>query len=348
MRIAVLLSGGVDSSVALSLLRDRGHDVTAFYLKIWLEEELAFLGDCPWEEDLKYARAVCNELDVPLEIVPLQSEYLDTVVSFALDELKAGRTPSPDIMCNRRIKFGELGTRIDSSYEKVASGHYAQIGEEDGLFTLLRSPDPVKDQTYFLSGITQDQLARALFPIGSLMKAQVRDKAAKLDLPNRDRKDSQGICFLGKISYSDFVKAHLGKQEGEIVELETRKALGRHSGYWFYTIGQRGGLGLGQGPWYVVRKDTKDNVVYVSHKDARDARSRDSFEVRDINWSSGRPDETRLQVKVRHGPESTPCHVSEIDSGLKVEMDKSDPGIAPGQSAVFYDGERCLGGGLIR
>ena len=349
MKIAVLLSGGVDSSLALHLLRQEGgHDLTAFYLKIWLEDELAFLGDCPWEHDLGYARAVCEQAGVPLEIVPLQSEYLEKVVEHALRELRAGRTPSPDIFCNQRIKFGEFFDRIDGSYEKVASGHYARIEERDGTFLLLRSPDPVKDQTYFLSNLSQPQLGRALFPIGHLHKKQVRQLAADFDLPTKDRKDSQGICFLGKINYRDFVQFHLGEKSGDICELESSKKLGEHRGFWFYTIGQRFGLGLGGGPWYVTRKDVDHNIVYVTHREQWEQRNRHIFTVDSVNWIAGRPERTHLQVKLRHGPALTDCHIEFLDdAGVKVTLADPDPGIAPGQHAVFYDGLICLGGGVI-
>ena len=349
MRIAVLTSGGVDSSVALNLLAREGrHDLTAYYLKIWLEDELAFLGDCPWEEDLEYVRQVCDQVSVPLEILPLQSEYFDRVVSHAIDELKVGRTPSPDILCNRRIKFGEFADRILDGFDRIASGHYAQIEDTDGTFRLKQSPDPVKDQTYFLSGLTQVQLESAMFPIGHLTKARVRELAREFDLPNKDRKDSQGICFLGKINYPDFVRFHLGERPGDIVEVETGEVLGPHRGVWFYTIGQREGLGLAGGPWYVVRKDIARNTVYVSHKTHREDRARSEFTVADVNWISGRPEQQDLMVKLRHGPDFIDCRIGDTDrDSLAVILSKPDPGIAPGQSAVFYQDVYCLGGGVI-
>ncbi len=200
MKIAVLLSGGVDSSVALRLVKQAGHrDIAAFYLKIWLEDELAYLGNCPWEEDLKYTRAVCEQAGVPLNVVSLQTEYQERVVSAAVEELRAGRTPSPDIWCNQRIKFGLFCEKIDPGFDKIVSGHYAQVEERGVLRLLKRSPDPVKDQTYFLCALNQKQLGRLWFPIGHLRKDGVRRLAREYDLPNRDRKDSQGICFLGKI-----------------------------------------------------------------------------------------------------------------------------------------------------
>ena len=252
VKTAVLLSGGVDSSVALRLLVEEGkHDLRACYLKVWLEDDAVLAGDCPWEEDVRYVRAVCEQLGVPLEIVPLQAEYLEHVVDHALGELRAGRTPSPDILCNQRIKFGAFLERVGDC-DAVASGHYARLGRENGRAVLLRAADPVKDQTYFLSNLGQQQLQRLLFPVGHLRKQEVRELAARFDLPTRDRKDSQGICFLGKIDYREFVAGRLGKREGAIIEKGSGRELGRHRGYWFYTIGQRFGLGLGGRP--VVRR----------------------------------------------------------------------------------------------
>ncbi|MBZ0199189.1 MAG: tRNA 2-thiouridine(34) synthase MnmA, partial [Ignavibacteriaceae bacterium] len=220
MKIAVLVSGGVDSSVALRLLKEEGHDLTAFYLKIWLQDEFSFLGDCPWEEDLEYVRAVCNQIDVPLQVLNLQTEYWESVVTYTIGEIKEGRTPNPDIYCNSLIKFGQFYDKIDPSFEKVATGHYALVKQIDETFILKQAPDPVKDQTYFLAYLTQAQLSRALFPLGHLNKAEVRQLAQKYNLPNKERKDSQGICFLGQIKFNDFVKHHLGEIKGDILELE--------------------------------------------------------------------------------------------------------------------------------
>ncbi len=348
MKIAVLISGGVDSSVALNILQNEGHNLTAFYLKVWLEDELAFLGECPWEADLKFVRSVCDQLDVPLEIISLQSEYLERVVSYALDELRAGRTPSPDIFCNQRIKFGAFFDHIDSSYEKVATGHYAQIAQYNGTFHLKRAPDPVKDQTYFLSGMYQSQVARVLFPIGNMMKREVRQLARAFDLPNQARKDSQGICFLGKIRYPDFIAFHLGEKKGDIVNRETGQILGPHRGYYYYTIGQRYGLGLSGGPWYVVQKDVERNIIFVSHATRHKNTSRNQFVVTNPNWIAEPPEKTALQLKLRHGPELINCEIEAIDNNqLSVTIAEKDSGIAPGQFAVFYDGDLCLGSAVI-
>jgi tRNA (5-methylaminomethyl-2-thiouridylate)-methyltransferase len=287
-RIAVLTSGGVDSSVALCRLAEEGgHSLTAFYIKIWLEDELAFLGSCPWQEDLEYIRHICESRGVPLEVLSLQREYFQTVVGYALDELRAGRTPSPDVICNRAIKFGAFVSALDSSFDLVASGHYARTVERDGVAHLLRGVDPVKDQTYFLCQLNQAQVARCRFPIGHLRKAEVRRQAFRLDLPNRDRPDSQGICFLGRVPYDDFVAFHLGEQRGEILEHGSDRVLGAHRGHWFYTIGQRRGLGLPGGPWYVTAKDARSNRVMVVHARDLSDYSRGRFRIPAPNWIAG-------------------------------------------------------------
>ena len=419
MKIAVLLSGGVDSSVALHLVKKQGHrDITAFYLKIWLEDELSYLGSCPWEEDLQYARAVCDKAGVPLEVVSMQTEYQERIVACSLDELRQGRTPSPDILCNQRIKFGLFFERIDPSFDKIVTGHYAQIEETGGglsdlnrvpqpsdlsmnpppapprrgasasapvagsppgrgegvgsespcarevrgglslilgdersrlpTFLLKRSPDPVKDQTYFLSALDQRQLRRLWFPIGHLTKPEVRKLAHELDLPNRERKDSQGICFLGKIKYPEFIRYHLGEKMGEIIEIETGRKLAEHRGYWFHTVGQRKGLGLGGGPWYVVKKDVAANRVYVAHSNHYLDHAKKQFTVNSVHWIAGEPAQTSLQTKVRHSPHLEECQIRCLgEQRWEVTLAEKDQGIASGQSAIFYNAEICLGGGVI-
>jgi tRNA (5-methylaminomethyl-2-thiouridylate)-methyltransferase len=348
MKIAVLLSGGVDSSVALRLLKDEGHNLTAFYLKIWLQDEFSFLGECPWEEDLKYARGVCKQSDVPLEVIPLQTEYWDNVVSYTISEINEGRTPNPDIFCNSLIKFGEFYDKIDSSFEKVASGHYANVEKINGKYILRTSPDLIKDQTYFLAYLTQAQLSRALFPIGKFKKSEIRKIAENYNLPTMARRDSQGICFLGQIKFKEFIKHHLGEIEGEIVDIDSGKILGKHPGYYYYTIGQRSGLKLGGGPWFVVKKDVKTNTIYVSRENLSE-REKNKFLVGKLNWIlASIPEKKKLKVKIRHGARMYDCNVALLHEGvLKVELSTSDSGIAPGQFAVFYDDDVCLGGGVI-
>ena len=349
MKIAVLLSGGVDSSVVLfKLLEDGYTDITAYYLKIWLEDELDFMGNCPWEEDLSYAQAVCDKAGVPLKTVSLQQEYYDKVVSYVISELKDGRTPSPDIFCNQRIKFGAFYDHITEQYDKVATGHYAQIKEEHGKFSMFRSPDAVKDQTYFLAHLSQDQISKIMFPIGGLEKNKVRELAQKYDLPNKERKDSQGICFLGKIKYNDFIGHYLGKKTGNIIYKETDEILGKHNGFWYHTVGQRSGLGLSGGPWFVVSKDTKKNIVYVSHQKNDENREKRVLVVNSLSWLGDKPNTETLSIKLRHGPNIIKCFIKWLDSDrIEITMSQADKGVAPGQFAIFYDNEKCLGCGRI-
>jgi len=369
MKIAVLTSGGVDSSVALMLLKDQGHDVTAFYLKIWLEDEIKYLSECPWEEDLKYVREICDRENIPLQIINMQKEYFDTVVDYTLEEVKAGHTPNPDVMCNNRIKFGlfldkiekinresecvekgaksveNRGTKKEKPYEKIATGHYARVEEIEGITYLKTNSDPVKDQTYFLSHLSQNQLQKLVFPLGDLTKKQVRELATKYNLPNKDRKDSQGICFLGKFKYSEFIKHYLGDKKGDIIDFDSGEKLGEHEGYWYYTIGQRKGIKLGGGPYYVVEKDTKKNIVYVSNNYYSDDKKRDTLEVGDLNFISS-PGE--YKIKLRHSDYFSDCTVTEISSNkAKIKLSVSDQGIAPGQFVAFYQGDICLGSGVI-
>ncbi len=349
MKIAVLLSGGVDSSVALSRVKEAGFtDVTAFYLKIWLEDDAAFLGECPWEEDLEHARAVCEQLGVPLEVVSLQTEYQDRIVQYVLQELKKGRTPSPDVLCNQQIKFGCFFEKLDSSFDKVVTGHYAGIEEAEGEYYLKRGLDRVKDQTYFLYALSQAQLARLWFPIGHLSKDEVRERARELALPNQSRKDSQGICFLGNIRYSEFVRYHLGEKRGDIVEWESGRRLATHQGVWFYTIGQRRGLGLSGGPWYVVDKDLSENRIYVSHLAYLEERRRFQFVIDPVHWINRAPSVRSVGTKIRHAPEVEAAEIRPLGEGRwEVNLERKDAGIAPGQSAIIYDEETCLGGGVI-
>ncbi len=352
MKIAVLASGGVDSSVALRLLQEQGHDLTAFYIKIWLEDELAFLGECPWEEDLSYVRAICDARDIPLEVISLQKEYWEQVVQYTIDEVRAGRTPNPDIHCNARIKFGTFYQKIDDSFEKVATGHYARSVEEDGVAYLKTAVDTFKDQTYFLAHLCQEQLKRAMFPIGGYTKPEVRELASRFDLPNSRRKDSQGICFLGTIRYSEFIRHHLGEKSGDLIEFESGRVMGRHPGFWYYTLGQRHGIGLGNGPWYVVRKDVHENVVYISRNYEAIERLRACFYVESPTWLSGfvPPLGQRFgcRIKIRHGEFAYKAEVLfEEESRATVWLEQPDQGLAPGQYAVFYQEDVCLGCAVI-
>ena len=252
------------------------------------------------------------------------------------------------MLCNRLVKLGAFSDRVGPSVDRIATGHHARVDHSGGRSRLLRGADPVKDQSYFLSQLEQRQLARCLFPIGHLTKAGVRAEARRLGLANRDRPDSQGICFLGRVPYDAFVEHHLGRRPGVIRDAVSGAELGRHRGLWFYTIGQRRGLGLGGGPWYVVAKDLANDELLIAHADAVDRFRRDRFHIAAPHWIAGPPRRPRLELRVRHGQTPVGCRISSLDDrGLEVVMDEPDAGIAPGQFAVLYDGEECLGGGAI-
>lgn len=361
-KVAMLISGGIDSSVSLRLLKDQGHEIVAFYLKIWLEDELSYLGDCPWQEDLSYVQAICAQAGVPLEVISLQREYWSEVVTYTLNEIKAGRTPNPDILCNQRVKFGAFFSKIDESFDYVATGHYAQVkkltlSNNQDRFVLKAAPDLVKDQTYFLSHLSQKQLSRAMFPIGHLLKSEVRELGIKYDLPNKTRKDSQGICFLGKLKFDEFIRHYLGDKPGDLIELETGKRVGEHKGFWYYTVGQRQGLGLSGGPWYVVAKDTQLNLVYISKNYYSEEKIRNELYIQACNWFI-EPDLTKTyKIKLRHGATFNSGYLQKYtqeflaEDTYKVTLADRDQGIAPGQFVVFYqeddEGDLCIGGGII-
>lgn len=344
------MSGGVDSAVAMRLLKEQGHDVTAFYLKIWLEDELAHLGHCPWEEDLSYLEPICAQAGVKLEILPLQREYWRAVIAEALAELRAGGTPNPDLLCNRRIKFGAFFDYLDRAgvnFDLIASGHYARSEEKNDCFWLKTAKDTHKDQTYFLARLSQEQLRKIIFPIGDCLKTEVRRLAAAYDLPNQKRKDSQGLCFLGKIQFSEFVRHHLGEKQGDLIDYDSGGKVGEHRGHWFYTPGQRRGIGLSGGPWFVVCKEVAGNRVYVS-RFYQEGKPRDCLRIQNRHWVSGEiPADLplRLRVKLRHGEKSygVLAWTEESDEVACLTIDGQDQGIAAGQFAVFYRDDYCLG-----
>ena len=263
MNIAALISGGVDSAVVVHLLCEQGYKPDLFYIKIGMDgdEDLT----CTAEEDIELCTATARKYGLSLNIIDLHRQYWDNVVAYAIDKVKRGLTPNPDVMCNKLIKFGCFEQEAGHLYDKTATGHYASILEKDGKIWLGTAQDPVKDQTDFLAQIDYLQISKLMFPLGGLMKNEVRDIARIAKLPSAQRKDSQGICFLGKINYNEFLRRFLGEKEGDIIEMETGKRIGTHKGYWFHTIGQRKGLGLGGGPWFVIRKDIDENIIYVSH-----------------------------------------------------------------------------------
>lgn len=355
MRIAALISGGVDSAVAVHRLVEQGHDVHLFYIRIGRDDGL---GDCSYEEDVEMCRLIASRYGLPLEIVPLHDEYWDHVMNYALTTVREGRTPNPDMMCNLIIKFGFFEERWGKDFDLTASGHYASTEiDAEGRKWLTTAVDPVKDQTDFLARITGQQLQHIIFPIGDLPKSEVRRIALETRMPNAQRRDSQGICFLGKINYNDFLRRHLGQMPGPIVELETGRMLGQHRGFWFHTIGQRKGLGLSGGPWFVVDKDVRENIIYVSGgygNERQYGRRLHITETRFITadpWADCPCDGAEIRFKNRHTPEFTPARLSRLDRPGEyiIESESKVQGIAPGQFAVIYDaqGHRCLGSGVI-
>lgn len=353
MKIAVLISGGVDSAVVVHKLQSEGHDLHLFYIKISGENGE---GDCSAEEDIEMCNLIAAKYNLPLSIVSLHEEYWQHVMGYTLETVKKGLTPHPDMMCNKLIKFGFFEERWGKDFDKTATGHYASVKKIGDKYYLATAKDPVKDQTDFLAGISQKQLSHILFPLGDLPKSEVRKIAQDAKLPNASRKDSQGICFLGKINYKDFIKRHIGERKGDVIEIETGKKIGEHSGFWFYTIGQRKGLGLGGGPWFVVNKDIPKNIIYVSKGYDTPLQYGKEIHLSEPNWIAESPfqgNETEIKVafKIRHVPEfHTGLLERDLTTGnLWLYSDQDVQGIAPGQYAIIYtpDEKLCLGSALI-
>ena len=347
-RIAVLLSGGVDSSVVVHEFAAMGLHPDCFYIKIGPEENEEW--DCSSEEDLEMATAVARKYGFRLEVVDCHEEYWTKVTRYTMEKVKAGFTPNPDVMCNRLVKFGAFDEKMGHEYDLIATGHYAQTEWIDGRKWLTTSPDPVKDQTDFLAQIYDWQLRKAIFPIGHYMKDEVREIAVREHLVNAKRRDSQGICFLGKIDYNDYIRRYLGENPGAVVEFETGKTIGEHRGLWFYTIGQRKGLGLGGGPWFVVKKDISANILYVSHGYDPETAYNDTFRMHDFHILTAPPETSRVTIKIRHTPEWHHATLENVGTGeYLVHSDEKIHGVAPGQFCVVYDEDhhRCYGSGEI-
>lgn len=382
--IALLLSGGVDSAVALHQLMELGLSPDLYYIKIGMDgdEELT----CTAEEDLEMCRALAHRYGRPLEVVDLQKEYWDRVVTYTMDHVRRGLTPNPDVMCNRLIKFGAFEEKVGHRYDRIATGHYAQLwtlqdssddlayhsefdtevqytpssqGKNWPKYLLGTAPDPVKDQTDFLAQLDGRQMQKIMLPIGHLMKSDVRRIAEDQHLAPAHRKDSQGICFLGKINYNDFVRRFLGEQVGPVIEIETGRKIGEHRGYWFHTIGQRKGLFLGGGPWFVVKKDIDQNILYVSHGCDTVLQYGHEFDLMDFHFLTGDPwpqeGSFPITFKVRHTDrwrKGTLTRTAASDSQperFHISGEERIQGIAPGQFGVLYtpDGRICIGSGEI-
>ncbi len=352
MEIAALVSGGVDSSVIVPLLKEQGYNPYIFYIKIGIEgrEDIT---DCPSEEDMEITTFIAKKYGCSFDVVDLQKEYFDNVARYTMESVKKGLTPNPDVMCNRMIKFGAFNDKMGFQFDRIATGHYACSWEdENGVSWLGTATDTLKDQTDFLSRLTYPQLCKAMFPIGKYLKSEVRKMAAEMKLPSAERHDSQGLCFLGKINYNDYIREYVGEKEGDIIELESGKLLGHHKGFWFHTIGQRRGLGLGGGPWFVVKKDTDNNIIYVSQGYDPAAQYTDIIQLTDVmtmNPSIVFIDGQKIRFKIRHQPEFNTGVLKINNNIITIISDIKISGVAAGQFGTIYHEKESvvLGSGVI-
>ncbi|GGA41759.1 tRNA 2-thiouridine(34) synthase MnmA [Paenibacillus physcomitrellae] len=354
-KVIVGMSGGVDSSVTALLLKQQGYEPIGIFMKNW--DDTDELGYCTAEQDAEDVRRVCEQIGIPYYTVNFEKEYFDKVFSYFLDEYKRGRTPNPDVMCNREIKFGEfLNKALDLGADYVATGHYARVVEEDGKFKLLRGVDSNKDQTYFLNALSQEQLSRAMFPIGHLPKPEVRRIAEEAGLYTAKKKDSTGVCFIGERNFREFLSHYLPAKSGDMVDIETGEVKGRHDGLMYYTLGQRQGLGIGGSgngqPWFVAEKDLERNILYVVQGDKHPSMYSTGLVASGLNWIAGdRPaagSSLHCTAKFRYRqPDQGVTITFREDDTVHVAFDEQQKAITPGQAVVFYGGEVCLGGGII-
>ena len=352
-RVIVGMSGGVDSSVSAALLLEQGYLVEGLFMKNWDEDDGTEY--CTAREDLADAQAVSDRLGIKLHTANFAAEYWDNVFEHFLEEYQAGRTPNPDILCNREIKFKAfLDYALSLGADLIATGHYARRADRDGQSLLLRGLDSNKDQSYFLHAVGGEQLARTLFPVGELEKPEVRRIAEKYELATARKKDSTGICFIGERRFSDFLKRYLPAQPGDI-ETTEGQVIGRHHGLMYHTIGQRQGLGIGglQGasddPWYVLRKDLQRNVLVVGQGNDHPWLFSSALECSNIYWVNplSITEPLRLTAKVRYRQPDQDCVLEPTADGWLIRFDQPQRAVTPGQSVVLYQGEVCLGGGVI-
>jgi tRNA-specific 2-thiouridylase len=359
-RVVVGLSGGVDSAVSAWLLKQQGHEVVGIFMKNWEDDDDS--EHCTSRQDWIDAASVADVIGIDVEHVNFAAEYKDRVFAEFLREYQAGRTPNPDILCNAEIKFKAfLDHAMRLGAEKIATGHYARVRERDGRVQLLKGLDPLKDQSYFLHRLTQAQLAKTLFPVGELPKTEVRRIAAEIGLPNARKKDSTGICFIGERPFRDFLNRYIAKEPGPIKD-ERGRTIGQHVGLSFYTLGQRQGLGIGgvkakgaqkggseHEPWFVARKDMAANTLWVVQGHDHPWLLSPRLSAQDASWVAGEPPTPgRLGAKTRYRQSDAACAVqADVGGGFALDFDTPQWAVTPGQSAVLYDGEVCLGGGVI-
>lgn len=353
--IIVGMSGGVDSSVAAWLLKQQGHRVEGLFMKNWNDRDPE--GQCLWQADVEDAMQVCERIGIPLNTVDLSADYRDNVFRNFLEEYKNGRTPNPDILCNQEIKFRAFADHaVAMGADVIATGHYARITKSETGYTLHKGVDAGKDQSYFLCRLNQTQLARALFPVGELEKSRVRKIAGEAGLDTHDKKDSTGICFIGEQPFREFLSRYIQPQPGDIITTEG-KVIGRHMGVCFYTYGQRQGLGIGgvQGagdaPWYVIAKDIQGNTLTVAQNHDHPWLHTHSLQTSTMHWISGEPPAPTpfdCGAKVRYRQPDQSCTVENIEADVcTVRFANSQRAVTPGQYVVLYEGDICLGGGII-
>lgn len=353
-RVVVGMSGGVDSSVTALLLKRQGYDVIGVFMKNW--DDTDEFGVCTAEEDAEDVRRVCAQIGIPAYTVNFEKEYYEKVFQYFLDEYRAGRTPNPDVMCNREIKFGEfLAKAMELGADYVATGHYARIEREsDGTSRLLRGVDRNKDQSYFLCALNQRQLAKAMFPIGGYTKTEIRAIAEEAGLATAKKKDSTGVCFIGERNFKEFLSGYLPARSGEMRTFDG-EVKGRHDGLMYYTLGQRQGLGIGGGgtgePWFVADKDLERNILYVVQGESDPRLYSRSLDASGVNWIAGHPPAEgtfacTAKFRYRQQDQGVRVTVTGPDT-CTVEFDAPQKAVTPGQAVVFYDGEYCLGGGTI-
>ena len=353
-QILVGISGGVDSAVAAYLLREQGLAVQGMFMKNWDEDDSN--GQCSAEVDLKDASSVCRQLDIPLYTRNFASEYWENVFEYFLDEYRAGRTPNPDVLCNREIKFKTfLEHALELGADHIATGHYARVIHRDGYYRLLKARDENKDQSYFLHALGQHQLQHALFPLGELHKPEVRKIAAAQGFSNAAKKDSTGICFIGERKFKDFLGRFLPASPGEMRTPEG-EPMGQHDGLMYYTLGQRQGLGIGGNqhgsgdPWYVVGKDLANNVLIVAQGHDHPLLFRDTLQAEQLHWIAERPRSLPFtcRAKTRYRQPDQACTITALDGEhCQVRFEQPQRAVTPGQSVVFYRDDECLGGGVI-
>lgn len=377
-KVVVGLSGGVDSSVAAYLLQEQGHEVIGVFMKNWHDTDFTISEECPWEEDSKDALLVADKLGIPFHTIDLSEEYYERIVSYMFKEYESGRTPNPDVLCNREIKFDTfLKHALKLGADYVATGHYCRKGESETGFELLAGMDGNKDQSYFLCQVSQEQLAKALFPIGELEKPEVRRIAKEQDLITAEKRDSQGLCFIGKVKLPDFLKQQLKERKGNVVEIARDwdgfenilepteeyqftevdgKVVGKHVGAHFYTIGQRRGLNIGGyvNPLFIIQTNTDTNTIYVGEGDDHKGLSRPGLFIPtdDIHWIKA-ADEMKsgeireYQVRIRYRQPLVSAELEMTDAGLIIRFAKNQKAVAKGQFAAWYEGDVLVGSGVI-